>query len=308
MNFDRRVLLHVGFSKTASTSLQRNVFSRLETIYNVGKPYQNRDIQDVFRHVTFSSVLRYDPLRLRTYILDVLQRVEKKHKCILVSNEGFTYARHNDPSVISRRLEEIFGGAQVLFLIREQVSWAVSLYLDDLRRSPPGTSVGTLGQWFVSEERKHGANVFSMADFAPVIRYYAELFGRENTHVLPFDYLYSAPDRFSVELGTLLNVDSRTVVNNLAGGIQQNMRPSLGLYWVSLGRNLLVPYLIRSMAARVVPNQLTTFLVKLVSQGPRVNIRIPRFYAEKLQAQCREGNRWIAKEFNLDLSNLGYAL
>lgn len=127
-----KCILHIGLPKTASTYLQRHVFSHISAqcprlIYD--KPVFDK----LFKHVEECFVHDHKPLKphlanLRGHLL----RLEKEHpeKVLLVSREQIASLHHIRYEEYHEAVREAFSGLdpRVLIVARYQPDWLWSLY------------------------------------------------------------------------------------------------------------------------------------------------------------------------------------
>ncbi|HET7848216.1 MAG TPA: hypothetical protein VFL51_04040, partial [Pseudolabrys sp.] len=142
------MVVHIGASKTASTTLQRNVFSRLPQIVFLGKPFaRERGADDVMSEAE-SGLLQQVVLQIERSPPDqdihgnlasvrrIIDRLRQTAVgAIVFSDERFSNDKHAPHEVVANRLHATFGPAEVLLSIRSQFTALPSLYLHEMRTS-----------------------------------------------------------------------------------------------------------------------------------------------------------------------------
>jgi hypothetical protein len=301
---DKPVTLHVGFSKTATTSLQDSVFARLPGLANLGKPFleggARKPLYEAIVHLTFAEELAYDAQGSFERFSDVVKRSAGS---ILISSEGLSYARHNDQALVARRLRAIFANASIVFTIREQTAWIRSLYLDDCGRFVFTQPMPRLETWFALERGKRNRSALQMANFEPTIRLYEELFGRERVHVFAYEQMLADSRGFSEALGRVLRVDASQLYKLVASLPRSNAALSRAAYRFGLFNYYFVPPLFRRYVARL-PESIRKRM--LAGQAPRVVL--PQHCVELIREHVRAGNRALMARHALDLDAYGYAV
>ncbi|MBM9593910.1 sulfotransferase [Roseitranquillus sediminis] len=137
----QNVFFHIGFPKTATTTLQRTMRDFDGCAY-LGKglrdSLQPSDSLEIARAVFFADTRRFEAMLpdLRTR----LARHAAASPCVFVSDEAFAFAEHmvlgrkwqrqvvTDHETVAERLSRIAPGAGILFSVREQVSLLESFY------------------------------------------------------------------------------------------------------------------------------------------------------------------------------------
>lgn len=295
-----RVLIHVGFAKTATTMLQEQLFGRHGQIANVGKPYDHApsDLVAAIRYVGSADTIAYDGSgpevgRLRSAIDAGIS----SGRTVVLSDESLCHPRRNDPGAVARRLFEIRPEAHILFTIREQRALLVSHYLHDVRHAVNEGHSHGFASW-MNRERW----LFRWIDYHRTIAFYATLFGRERVHVLPFEELAENRDRYGDRLAAALDLPAAGVRELLTAAPTIKRRVSRAQLAIQRFSSLFVP-----AAARIGLRPVHRALFRMLAvDRAAARVRIPTRLGRKLQATLAEGNRRLAFEFDLPLARLGY--
>jgi len=141
-------VIHIGFPKNFSTSLQRSFFSKHPNIYHLGigidnnLGYINDDIEVAVEcFLKYSKEIQYCEYQnhIKKSFQICFSEAEKKTDCSLVSisSEHFSFPFTNDvidTSLIAFRLSEIFPEeSKILVIIRNQWDLIKSLYRECIR-------------------------------------------------------------------------------------------------------------------------------------------------------------------------------
>lgn len=199
---EMKVLLHIGYPKTASTWLQENFFPHVRNI----RSFDRKSIQKYFLEPG-----AFD------FNIDITQRYFNgdDNKITLISDE-LLLGRLRPGGVkgfvtkeVANRLRAVFPGAQIIIFIRHQADIVASSYVQYVR------SGGNYGiKKFLYPEKYFGDKgnklVLLGLDYFlydKVIDYYASLFGKENVHIFIYeefrdnsrDFLKKFSDRFGLK-------------------------------------------------------------------------------------------------------------
>lgn len=206
-------LLHVGLPRCASTLLQTRVFPVLAPTATLPTP----DARDEHRASQKTLFLRhaFDEQEVRRLLgVPILLQTGSPW---IASNEGWACVFGDTDSArriaggrldlgllrdgrraTAERLKRLFPGANVLIVVREQVSRLVSHFCSRASLRLPGkpSSLDDLGRRVLL----HGGGL----DYDEIVRTYQDVFGRERVVVLPFELLVDAPHEFLAEIARLV--------------------------------------------------------------------------------------------------------
>ncbi len=144
-----RMVLHVGASRTATTTLQSNVFAGLSDIVFLGKPFLHK--RDVRLGIISSeeslavSMALYNCLgegevpniaENRVVARAIIDRLRKSTAFLVVLSEEAMCNNKAVPfAVIASRLEAMVGSADIMLTIRNQLSVIPSLFQHEMRKA-----------------------------------------------------------------------------------------------------------------------------------------------------------------------------
>lgn len=204
------LLIHIGYHKTASTWLQRELFTSKSQIF---EPFSKKEIgiSELGNHIIEKSISKYShsiiDKELKTAIANILQK--KRHqtnKLFVLSDEnlsGNPIRMDNRNKQIALLLKQLFSKAKILIVIREQKSIINSLYFQYLSR---GGSVG-IRQFLAGNNPKQIYKLNpSHYNYDIVVSEYFDLFGRKNVLVLPYEMLKDKPECFIFHIEKFLAI------------------------------------------------------------------------------------------------------
>lgn len=190
-------LIHIGYHKTASTFLQRRLFSDGQTGFRLaGGP---GEMSQAF--VTLNG-FDFDPEQAAWRFAAALSGASKDGLVPVLSAERLSGMPHRggyDSRAVADRLAASFPEARILVVIREQRDMLLSLYKTYVRMGGPAT----LEQYVLSSREvadRAALFRFDYLEYHRLVGHYQGLFGPDNVLVLPYELLVAAPRRFLVRV------------------------------------------------------------------------------------------------------------
>lgn len=307
-----QVYIHVGYPKNASTMLQTDIFPNLPGMVYCGRRYGTErafattGLDEAIRSISFEDSLWYDADRVRAQVVQALAELAPADGRLLISWEAFT---HNvaDRGLIAARLKELFPGAKILFVIRNQLDSIESMYHflveqggGNINPAYGRPSVRSLKAWLSDQEDFAYRSYLETLKYDEMYALYARLFSAENVKVLLFEDLKKAPQDFLDELGGFLSVGHIPV--DLMQ--QRNARSSAAMgrafkfrNWLrSNGLNLAVPRIISVPVKKVLSLIDGRFMLDRLTDGER----------EILAARYKQGNAKLQDQIQKNLGERGY--
>lgn len=309
---DITIVLHVGFSKTGTTTLQKHLFSRHSQVQYLGKPFTDETFKSLVHRLIMQESTVYDSSVLKQCLEnEILKKMNPAKKVILLSEEMLlSYSKTRDKGIVAQRLKEVFPSAGILFTIRDQFEILKAAYLSrgrQLSYVPPkylGLHV-SFRDWldlaFENLERSYLGHV----DYYKTIAYYAELFGKEKVCVLLLEELRHTLGEYARKLSNFLGIDAGEVQELLKGkhanrGISRFQFESeiLKSRWYPLSRSALVSKLLKIYLS----------LMKNAQRNQDAEVKIPEDWVDQIGNLYRVGNRALINEFGLPLNQYGYPI
>ena len=309
MSNRRKLFLHVGYPKTATTTLQKKLFARHPGICYLGKPLTG-DLLDIEQHI-----LRLDSVQFERALPDLQEKFAAlaqdcpAQQNMLLSHEGFLRAARYEGHDIGRtaeRLKQVFSDpvadefeAHVLITIRKQVDIIPSYFFDSVSRSPD-----RFHHFIDSSLENPQYGYFPSLFYDQVIGYYAALFGRERIRALPFEAFITRRENFLHILAGYLEIDAGTCLE-LVGGKSHNVKLRAGEgYRLSAHEYVLDRVNRRRPGVQQLPKTLRILLKRI----PVKNYEFAMTPDERsrIQALFADSNRQLSGQFDLDLEEYGY--
>lgn len=314
---DKRVTIHVGLHKTATTFLQERLFPSLRDVRFIHPLHVSRDgdgpIETFVLECFFRNAACIDMEQHARDIGAWLAQVDEPH--LLISSEalvGWPTENHGNLRVNADLLHEMFPAAKICLVTRRQDKWADSAISQAFRSGLTTTPErflnyrdGEFGRCNIG--LYHGPNVDARdLNWEAFDRYYRRVFGEDAVLSLPFErFVHDAPDFlarwfefFHIDPCELPETDEQInqrwsrrgvtvakLVNQVPMPIQRVVRDKLGKRWHP-----------SEVMARTVdrwfPSKKNTFLSSEL--------------AAKVLALHAESNRVLAERTGEDLAAFGY--
>jgi len=228
----------------------------------------------------------------------------------IISDEGISCGYYgaipeecNDRSVVARRYAELFPGAKILLIIRNQPDFLASLFGEWNRRtfihSPD------IHRWFRECLNLHTnmvSNPLCMPDFAGIYQIYSELFeGR--VKVLPLEQL---------------KMDSRSFLNEVAEYAEINVTDDIFVQTMDKKLNtrikpfekIVYTFFVNHPRLRnLIPGDFRKPLYSLVGKvSSELQVEFDAWEKQKINDIYASGNRILVEKTGLQLDSLGYPI
>ena len=183
-------ILHIGYHKTGTSWLQKRFFA------NEALGYRRIRLRQDGVALPAVHDLDFDPARCREQAAPELERCERSGQIAVVSSERLSGNPHSggyDSAVLADRLHQLFPGARVLVVIREQRSMILSSWAQYVKVGGACSLRGYLRE--PSGTRRPG---FRMDHFRydRLIGRYRRLFGSGQVRVELYERLRDDPEGF----------------------------------------------------------------------------------------------------------------
>ena len=296
------LIIHPGFEKTGTTTLQEAVFGPHPQILNLGRPVQPLGKQ-------FGTLLRtpdgkYDDAAFSR----LADRIKLSDKIAVLSDEHLPknfYMR----GTIARRLAQHFPETQVVFTIRNQISAIESYYGNHGRilKNVPLPFDGkfvTIENWLEYSWKNWLTSFLGLCDYRQTITLYRDLFGEDCINILLFEELRDDLPSFASSLANILLMDKAIILDMLTGTVANARDPARSVIY-SRWREKLLP---QTSLTKILPFglKLRNQFHQILNRGQSFQRAIPDTWVERLTAAYAPGNRELEKAFGLPLSKHGY--
>lgn len=312
-----RPVLHIGFPKTGTTTLQRHLFARHPEIAYLGKHvpgygFANDSIGPALESLARSSLTGWrggDELRDSVRALSETAQ----GRTVVLSSETLLHVTVTDPAIVCRRLYETFGPCRIVVTIREQLA-AISSFFGMHGRFGQYLMLETsewehvrfpltMDMWLELSRRSLDHSYLGLIRYHQTLKPFLDTFGEDAVLVLLFEDLVEDRQGFLDRLCRFMDVDSGLAGSLLDGAHEtQNLsRRELAMYRIS---GLLPGAHIDTLARREQRGLLSTWL----KGGAPAATGIPAKHRPFLTEIYRHENSKLGKLLDLDLAARGYAV
>jgi hypothetical protein len=298
----RKLLIHAGYPKAASTTLQNQLFLSLHkqgAINFLGRAFESdyvgaagsRDIyKDWFLAVTRNEADASEAGFRRIFPEIASDKLNVFSEGLFVTNEN-----HPDKFVMAQRVHDFFApradNIRILFVLRSQISLIMSYYVQRYAKAKDATFAEFLHRNFKSAF-PGAAKIFYAHE---LVKSYADVFGRDNIRIVFFEDIFHARSQFCSELGAALDLSPSLI------------DAGLGSQHLNVSRKDGGSYVVKKQGARTPRAILNLLLNKVGLATRRLEIKIPSITTEqeeKIFEFFRDNNRRLAAEYNLDCSRM----
>ena len=305
----RKFFIHVGYPKTATTTLQKRLFARHPDICYLGKPLTGKLLDIEYRMLNLDSIqFERALLELRAMFLAVMQQCSDARNALL-SHEGFLrvtrYSGH-DIGRTAERIKQVFSDpladrfeVHVLITIRKQVDIIPSYFFDSVSRSPR-----QFRQFINSSLEQPQYGYLPSLFYDMVIRYYSTLFGKDRVTVMPFEAFMARREDFLKTLAGYLEIDYEICLELVSGG-SYNTKVRSGSGYRLTANEYVLDLVNRYWPERT---ELPKLLRRLLKRIPMKNyvFALSPTDRDRVQTLFAGANKRLSEEFNLHLEQYGY--
>ncbi len=200
----QEIICHIGFPKTGTTYLQKNIFPLIQNINYV----ESTSIQRLLHDLIEKDDSFYNDSKIHTE----LNSMHHSNLSTLFSYEAL--AGHHiktefpNRSQIARRLKAA-GVNKIIITIRNQTDVLESTYKQYIKSG----GVLKLSKFFNLKNNPNPTFFIDFFNYAKIVALYSEIFGAENVKVLQFEKLFSKSDTFKKELALFLNIKHEDILS-----------------------------------------------------------------------------------------------
>lgn len=301
------MLIHIGGNKTASTLLQRRLFSKHSAIRYLGEDCEGySDLRPLLNSLVSDDDSHFDFARAKEVFADRFAPSDHDAICVYSNEDIMTSPL---PSVCAARLKELMPEAEIVMVIRNQLttwpSWYANhgAYLKQVPRSYWRKHV-TLDEWL--------EYCFSFPNQTPVEamnydRYYeifSEQFGPDRVRVLIYEDLLADPDAYYRQWAALLRISEQSVQQYVATHVERARNSARRMHYDRWSSRLSWVPGLSSMQALI----LSSFkpVSAWLDAGPAATVDLPEAWIARISNYYHESNTKLAERTRLDLGSYGY--
>jgi hypothetical protein len=304
-------IVHIGYPKAASTTLQCNLFfehSEINYLSINGPTHKenfqiDENIRKLHQELITLNGIEYHYSNTRNFFNDVIKKYMSSEKRNLFSSEALLNQNFVDNYLKAYRLKEIFPNAKIIIVLRNQVDLLRSIY--DMRCG--GGRYIAFDKWLEMELKHFNTNFSGGLKFYETVAFYQELFGKHNVEVLLFEELLESINSFAHKLSAFIDIDAEQT-NNLLKNKPLNTAKSHQVHNLRVKLNF-IPGIQLIQFSKVLPKSTHKYLVnKLTEVLPSKKSVMSQYHVDKMQETYGLSNRKLMDEFGLDVARYNYPL
>ena len=303
------VVFHIGFPKTATTTLQ-SVLMETPSCHYIGKglreTMQPSPSLDMARAVLFADTQRFEEMlpKLQDHIK------APNAACVMVSDEAFSFAEHmkigqhwgrqviTDHHVIAGRLAQICPDARVMISVRDQMAFLKSFFRQAIKKDG---FQGSFNDYISIEiEALPYRSMLHLLRYDEVYDTYVENFGAENLMV-------SVYESYQDDFGSYLDATAgfcgldASELRDLWGGRHANKAKTHRASSTQKRLRQIIPASLRQLAPGSMKRAINEALAK-----PPEPAEFTQVQEDTLTMYFSNSNAGFAQKSGLDIAGFGY--
>ena len=326
------ITLHIGFSKTGTTTLQRAVFENHSQVYYLGKIYQSPHPRQCITADTFDFL---EPLLWKTgqpcdldaekkFFVETLTPRVDSNKVILGSwedlgQQGAAIKAGIDPlmsfETSLNRLKAVCGRCMILMSLRNPITRLPSMYLQHLRGNQKqlAKTFITFEEWFDAEETRLGGlkEVFQYREYAEIA---ITVMGAENVGVFLYEDFDSDPEKYLRSVSDFLRIDAKETIELAEGqrlhtrlfASQVNQMDEINSSF--FGRLLWRFSSVDRKKKSIGFSDSHSVIQTTVAGDVPASVELSPGITQQISDAAREDNHWLVDNLHLELEKYGYPL
>ena len=322
-------VFHIGFPKSASTTLQKQLFDKHSQLNFLGV-YPTKNIGNDTTEVNSAShYLTSNALRKFHELLTNIEGIEfnyssynqemkevnmllSRSKINVFSNERFSSVlfAHKDRAEKARRIKKFFPNSKIIIIIRNQIDIIKSQYRDhpfDPRNLYSNKKSVNIEQWIERDMTSFDIGFINSIDYIKIIEFYSELFGVANVGVFLFEELVHDTKLFSRNISNFLGI-SEDETYELLNKKHENDGVSQSLNKYRKTRQIVINALPINIKNNKFVRVLDRVMFSIFKKGKKQKVEISNESLEKLNLYFAPGNKKLAQKLNLNIEKYGYPL
>lgn len=318
----KNLYLHLGYPKTATSTLQKYLFPNFKNTSFIGKPFKSKIIEKIFYKLYRQDSLFYKKLDNKNTLKKEINKYYKNVNLIF-SDETILEAFNSkiiDKMVIMQRLKDIFSdyNIKVILVLRNQMSMLDSLYVYDRRKKNNYLSgqkwVDSIIRSLDKETYLTDNNLLGLLDYPQIISKFEKIFKSSNVKIFLYEELKENIESFFLKIGFYVkdeyeknNIDYINMHENKRRGLLLMIYLSLqNIFNVKLIKYF-VPLFIRRKTRNKKTNFLNYFEKKISRVGPKAKLNLTRQQYLYLHKYFTKKNQNLLKN-GLDIKKFDYPI
>lgn len=309
-----QIFIHIGYPKSASTTLQKSLFKRHSQINDLSKnswQNKNKDFELFYYNLAFLNTIAYKSSRNLDLYEQKIKAYLNSQKAQMFSFEVFSTSWHRDVYIKAKRLKELFPNAKIIVIVRNQYSFLTSLYNYYIRRSLfknapylpfhpgyTGKRLLSFEDWLDANFKYREKGVIDDLKYYETIKLYQGIFGKNNIKIFLFEELVENLDCFVNKISDFLGINSEEAKKCLEGE-KKNSQYSQRFLRVLKIKNKFLPFF-------KTPSFMKKPIKKFLHKGGVKKIKFPFNWRGEIRDFYKTSNKKLKQEFGLDIDKYNY--
>lgn len=309
-------LVHIGYHKTATTWLQKEMFSSSsDFFFPLSKNDRPKHLGRYFIYDEDGYLLSPFHSR-RDAFLEELGNIHDMYRgdsrIGVISNERLSGNPHSggfDARSIADRIHECLPNATIFCVVRRQQDIILSMYMQYLKVGGTDSLKEYLCRTY--DGRRPGFSP-GYLDYINLVNYYTELFGRDQLLVLPFELFRESPGEFIRMVGKSLSIDGEIAIQKVDNIYNKHLNDFIRLKFPSLNRFAFCSSINGYSTLRIPGFDRVLGLASrgFGSFGEKITEKFRNqamdFIGSVVGDRYTAGNRLLSSRIGIDLSKYGY--
>ena len=315
-----KVIVHPGYERTATSTLQDSLFGKHPDILSIGRPWNETTLNFV-KELRRNDLFYNKDLAMSHF--DKLVTNKNTNNTVVLSDEAIFRANHDkdgtpeSAKLHAQRIKDIFPSSQVLLTIRNQPSLISGYYMSQGRivnaPEPFYNRHITIDSWLQWCLERWEFSILSYFDYWAVIKMYIGIYGKENVHVLLYEEFANDQENFLRKLSPILDINIEDAIDLLHNQHQNKVwhKSKKQVTYAKL-REIFFP---STSFSKYIPYRkyAINFLSNYIAKGVLVEKeKIPVELLDKLIDKYSSGNimlrDFMIKKYNIDISAYDYPM
>ncbi|ELS00033.1 sulfotransferase domain-containing protein [Gloeocapsa sp. PCC 73106] len=209
-----KLLIHIGYPKTASSWLQKSIFNNKDL--GVVAPWgQGKQAVEAINYFYYPDDLNFTVADTYCHFLPGIEQANLQNLVPILSHEYLSVriGAISYPKLVADRLAQVFPEAKILLFIREQKKIILSTYQEYIKNQGVQTLEQALDENNYTDGKLPAVRP-SLYKYDVLISYYQQLFGKDQVLVIPFELFKS--NNLDVVIKILDFVDAKYESNSLS--------------------------------------------------------------------------------------------
>ena len=311
--------LHVGQSKTGTTTLQRSLFRRHPDIFYLGqyvpskisKHCLSEEVYQFLRPLLWDTAAPLNVDRSREQLARIHAAEGATDRRWVASWEELSHFPPHRFREMIQRVQAVFGDCRMLLTLRNPLNRIPSEYLENLKGHFIKGAHPWMGEmpYLDIEQWLHRASageyLANMLSYGSSVQEAVRILGVDQVGIFLFEDLRASPDRYYSQLFRFLAVDpdrGRALTEN------EHLHPRVTQSGVEFLRRL-NDSPIQRIFLKLAKKKYRKALFARKSQGASAeHVVLPPAWASRIAAATSQGHRWMAETFGLAIAKHGYPM